>query len=825
MLRNYIKLTFRILRRNYFFTIINIIGLALGFASFYALGEYSIAALRSDQYHDEYENIARLGVDWSWTDNGGKTWGHVEMGYSRASILPQIKAEFPEVVGCTRILHQPVFKNESVNHGNSIVISPVDQQAQPRIFKEDKIAYADSNLFSFFSIPLIYGQPDKVLNEARYAVLSETTAKKYFGQTDPTGKLLQLNDSITLKVSGVYKDLPHYSHLNFELVISDVGLDHLWQSTVVPTASYVKLNHTDFSAFARKLNERKEYWADIVRLYPEVRLTMFVQPLAEIAFSKNFEGDYFTPKSRAFLLTLAFIALSILVMAWVNYVNLSVIRIKSRLKEIATRKVSGAGALDMVKQFITESFVITFLSILLSIVLLEFSRDTVSRYFSIVIPEFRSLGLNSLLVYFLVMLTGTLISGLYPAFISMAHHPRTLFALARQSTRKRIFPSLLTISQIVLAIIFIVLGFTVSLQLNHILNINTGITKDNVVIVEAPTIKLANYFSILHALKGQIGGTANVEGCAISHYDFSGGTNGAGYVNLKRIGGDHVYGMDANLIDEDFVSIYGIQLLAGRSFVKDDLARGILVSRLGAKRVGFDNPQDAIGAKVNIGVQADVWNEVEILGVFEDFQVTSLLDLSRTDADGRGIVLGYAIESVGMPERLSMRVSNNFDETIRTIQTLFERDFPGNAFVWYFLDDKVNQSYAHEKIARNQIILFTVLSLFIVCLGLLGMISNKAIEKTKELGIRKVLGAELHHALQILVSTLFKQFGIGTALGIPVAYYLTHQYLQNFSARINLQWWHFTLPVLILILVLLFTIAYVLWKAAKRNPLEALKDE
>lgn len=191
------------------------------------------------------------------------------------------------------------------------------------------------------------------------------------------------------------------------------------------------------------------------------------------------------------------------------------------------------------------------------------------------------------------------------------------------------------------------------------------------------------------------------------------------------------------------------------------------MSRLGAKRVGFENPQDAIGAKVDMGIQADVWNEQEILGVFEDFQVTSLLDLSRTDAEGRGIVLGYAIESVGMPERLSMRVSNNFDETIRKIQTLFERQFPGNAFVWYFLDDKVNQSYAHEKVARNQIILFTVLSLVIVCLGLLGMISHKAMEKTKELGIRKVLGAELHHALQLLMSTCLNNLELPRRLEYP----------------------------------------------------------
>ena len=203
---------------------------------------------------------------------------------------------------------------------------------------------------------------------------------------------------------------------------------------------------------------------------------------------------------------------------------------------------------------------------------------------------------------------------------------------------------------------------------------------------------------------------------------------------------------------------------------------------------------------------------------------------SEANNQGRGIVLLYrdqlVDESAFIPEKISVRISpQNFEETLSAIQTLFEQQFPGNVFTWYFLDEKMNEVYANEKVARNQIVLFTALALFIACLGLLGMITNKAVEKTKEIGIRKVLGADLYQIAQILLNTTVKQVIIATVIGIPVAYYLSQQYLEKFSERISLQWWHFTLPVVILVVIMFATIASVLWKAARSNPVEALKYE
>jgi len=274
--------------------------------------------------------------------------------------------------------------------------------------------------------------------------------------------------------------------------------------------------------------------------------------------------------------------------------------------------------------------------------------------------------------------------------------------------------------------------------------------------------------------------------------------------------------------------------LGGRNFIKDDQPDVILISRFATTRLGYKLPEEAVGSRISIALQPGNWKEANVVGVFEDFRLASFLNMSQSSTEandqGRGIVLTYEGQAVDgtniVPEKISIRLSpQNFEETIASIENLYEQQFPGNTFTWYFLDEHASQVYGHEKTARNQIVLFTALAIFIACLGLLGMLSNKVVEKTKEIGIRKVMGAQLHQIAQLLLNTTFKQIIIATILGIPVAYYLTQQYLEKYSVRITLQWWHFALPVMILILIMLATVASVLFKAAKSNPVEALKYE
>ena len=562
-------------------------------------------------------------------------------------------------------------------------------------------------------------------------------------------------------------------------------------------------------------------------------MDMYVQALAEIPFSQSFAGDNFYPKSKPFLFTLAFVALSVLVMAWVNYINLSVTRTSRRFKEIATRKVSGAGASDMIGQFVTEAFVTNVLALALAITLIQIVRAPASLLFNIQIAKLSSLSFISLTIFSSILIGGILLSGLYPAIVSMSYQPRVLFNLRIIQTSTRLIPSLLTTSQLAVAIILIMLGFTVSFQLRHILNMDTGINQDQTIIIESPVVKPDHFETLLSSFKKEISMITNVSSVTTSSFLVN-RTGGPDFI-VKRPGSALHFGMDPNSVDEDFIAFYDLKILAGRTFIKDDNQDGVIISRFAARRLGFNSPDEAVGAKINLEVDMSGYlKDAVVIGVFENFRNQSFLNMSESstesNVEGRGAVLVYKSQSFDknffIHDKISVRVSpQNMEETIGLIQTKFAALFPDMVFTWYFLDEKIKEVYGNEKIARNQVVLFTALALIVACLGLLAMISNKVVEKTKEIGIRKVLGAQLHQIAKVLLNATVKQTITATIVGIPIAYYLTQLYLEKYSERISLQWWHFALPILILVVIMFSTIASVLWKAAKTNPVEALKNE
>lgn len=833
MLLNYLKLSFRLLARNPFFTGINVIGLAVAFTSCYVLWQYSASELKSDRHHSDAARIGRIGVQWQWLEQRTKSWEHLIFAFSKTSLLQSVKEDFPEVESTLRILNQNAFNNDLVNHGERIAISADGPIGSTRIFKEENIAYADSNLFNFFSIPLMFGEPENVLTGANFVVLSHSTALKYFGDINPTGELLRLNDTITLKVTGVYEDLPNYTHLNFDLVISNTGLLNKWNNDRGGwngAICYVKLFAGQFEDFEIKLRQKADlYWSEL-RSRPNRKLEMFVQPLTQIPFNAVV-GDSFAVKSRPFLIMLELIAFSILAMAWVNYVNLAIARITRRFKEIATRKVSGAGTFDIVGQFVTESIVTNGLAIAFSFTLIQLVRSPAADLFNIFFTAPGSLDFGSISILLSIVLAGSVVTGLYPAFISLTHRPRDLFNRNSSPRRRSKAPSLLTVAQLTAAMVFIMLTFTVSYQLRYILNIDTGFTKDQIIEIEGPLVKPDNYPTILSALKKEVLNLPDVLSFSASSFPVN-QINGSAF-NAKRIGAVDSFGMDSNGVDEDFLSHYGLKILAGRNFVYDELAHRIIVTRSSANRLGYESPEEAIGSRIHVSVQGlPDWTEVEIIGVIENFRNISFFETanaSQTNNGGRGMVLTYKehlSKKTFTPDVLSVRVSpERFETSMSSIETLFKREFPSMVFSWAFLDDKINRVYAQEKIARNQIILFTTLAVIIACMGLLGMMSNKVAERTKEIGIRKVLGAPLYNIAGVLLNTTVKQVAMATVIGIPVAYYLTQQYLNKYSEKFNLQWWHYAAPILVLMVIIFLTVASVLVKAAKTNPVEALKCE
>ncbi len=539
--------------------------------------------------------------------------------------------------------------------------------------------------------------------------------------------------------------------------------------------------------------------------------------------------DGFYPKSKATLLILQVVSILILLMAWINYINLSISRTSKRVKELATRKVIGALTSDFIKQFLIESFAINSLALALAITLLQIIRTPFLTLFNIHVVEFSALSMESSFLIILIITGGIFITGLYPVFITMGNHPRSLITMNSKPIGKRLLPSILTTVQFMAAISLILWGSIVFLQLHYILHKEIGIDKNAVIIVEGPVIKSIHYVQDVESLKSQILAYPQVKNVAFSNA-MAGDVVGGNFY-IKTFGSDNPYGVDLNGgVSENYVNFYGIKLLAGRNFIKDDRDDVVVISRITSERVGFKNPEEAIGASINARLYRQEWKVVEIVGVIEDYRITSYFRPHEGNplANGRGLCLTYKNKLFPelIPEKIAIKIfTENIDETVSTIESSFENIFPGNVFTWYFLDDHVNRFYGNEKIARNQIILFTILAIGIACMGLLGMIANKVDEKTKEIGIRKVLGARMHQIAQILLDTTVRQFTVATLIGIPVAYYFVQQYLQKFSERVTLHWWHYAIPVGLLLFIMFITIASVLFKAARTNPVDSLRYE
>lgn len=834
MLLHYLKLAIRLLTRNPFFTIISVLGLAIGFTSFFTLWQYSTSELKADQHFTDYDRIGRVGFHWDWTEGGQEQYA--SFSASKASIPPLLMQDFPEVESFVRISEQDGFFQNDLHegHGTRIVIAYEEPDGNKKVFKETKTAYADRNMFEFFGIPLLSGEAKTILKGVNFAALSESTARKYFGDRDPSGEQLLLNDSIALKVMGVFEDMPHNSRINYDIIISNEGLLTKWSEVYWGgTQNFIKLRNTSFEEFQEKLRANVgKYWAHILTTCNDCSIQPFVQPMKEIAFSHGLIGDdAFHRKSRPLLIILGWVAFAVLVMGWINYINITVSRFTLRMKEFGARRANGACTADLVVQFLIETTLVNALALGISFTMLQIIRSPLQIFFDIHIPDLLSIDTDIWIVILVAIIGGIAITGLYPAYVSLRLQPRNLLTARSAPFNKNIIPSFLTTVQFTSAIVLILWAFIVHLQLNYILRKNTGYNRDGIIVIDGPITRQENYKQRLETLTEQLKTIPNVDNVTWSRYIIGESGNKPG--SITRLGTDISSGVECNAVEENFIPLFGLKLIAGRNFVKDDRANVVIISRPSARALGFENPADAIGLTVNLGTgDWGVTKQAEVIGVIEDYRRFSFFNLSTSNtiytAGGLGIFLTYSNNLFPelIPQNIAIRIQmKNIDATVASMESVYTRFFPGNIFEWRFLDDKINQTYTYEKITRNQIVFFTALAIGIACLGLLGMITNKVDQKTREIGIRKALGAQGVDIGTILFNTTMWQFVFSALLGLPLSWYLATQYLQKYSEQIVLQWWHFAIPIVILLGIMFSTVASALMKALRTNPADSLRYE
>lgn len=831
MLLNYLKLAIRLFLRNPFFSIINVAGLSVGFTAFFILWQHSLHEMKSDQFHRRWQDIVRL----NFHVNDGVF--NEKIAVIHPAFTRQIATSLPELSDHTRLGFQNEFNTAFTgDHGKEISLTYINPRNEKAAFKEDKLVYADQNIFDFFTIEILSGDRETFLNEPNCIVLSDKLAHKYFANEPAVGATLLLNDSLPLLVTGVYKSLPANSHLDFEAVLPIKRIEKRIEQIELKSNAwftcYFRLpEHVNRELLTTKIEGLK---VDLLtKPFDQFNWTTTnwkaqLQPLAEIAFEKV-RGDDFIVKSKLLLTVFGAIAVVVLLMAWVNFINMTITASSKRVKELVARLGVGARPGQLIVQFVIEAAVVNFISLSLAITLVQLLKTPSRLLLSFNIPEWKETSAFSLWIIAIFLFSGVLFSGIYPALITLKRTPGSLFGGVKMRSGHTSLSYWMTISQFSMAVVLIIWAFAVYGQMNFILNKNLGFRKDNVVVVDLPYLASSSFANDLRSFLNRIRTLDGIGNYAVST-TVAGDNEPLGIAFKQTESGNVIGAASDGGVDDRFLGFYEIELLAGRNFLPDHPSdkNSIIVSRKVLKKLDVQTPEEAIGRKL-IVLHPEMQNPAEIIGVIEDYNRMPLIaGFQSYWSDDMGVALIYGNHL--LPEKRSKKVSirinsAHFDKTISQINTVYEESFQGNLFNWYLLDQHINRHYQNDKIIRNQILLFTCLTIGIACLGLLGMVSYKAVEKNKEIGIRKILGAQLHQIAGILLNTTIRQISIAMVIGIPIAYYLVQLYKANFVAHIAVQWWHYLLPLVILMLILISSILVVVWKAARTNPVEALRYE
>ncbi|HEY5919946.1 MAG TPA: ABC transporter permease, partial [Chryseolinea sp.] len=566
MLLSYLKLAVRLLLRNPFFTFINVLGLSVGFAVFIILWQYSRHELKSDRFHKDFDRIYRVvtNVDFTWD---GKVWVFM-FGYDTPIHTVRLAEKIPQVQSLTRIYNQDNFNATWIeDHSSQLFLTVKSESGDENHFIEKHVAYADPNMFDFFGIELIRGNVLNVLNDANAVAISQQTAQKYFGLEDPLNKILLLNNSIPLKVTGVFADLPKNTHLEFEIVISmrrlEKSINEFKTSAKGGPVSYFKLQQ-DFpvASLEEVLRDDSRILTNELNKDGNTEIHVSLQPLKEIAFS-NLDGDHFLPKSKAYLSVLNAIALVVLVVAWINYVNLTLSLNIKRNKELAMRKTIGAKPSDFIKQFVMESTIINMLSLFIAITLIQLSKGALTILFQFHIYTFDNNMYGTVWIVLLVFALGILVTGFYPALSTLKTTPRALFARVGLPMQMPLnATNTLLIIQYTCSIVLIIGVFAIQRQLDYVLTRGIGINREGIVVLDLPINQPPNFHSSLKTFCDEISDLSFVADFTVSNNVV--GDREENGVFIKKTSGNIGFVPDCQGgVDERFLSCYGIPIIAG----------------------------------------------------------------------------------------------------------------------------------------------------------------------------------------------------------------------------------------------------------------------
>lgn len=807
MLKNYFLISLRHLLKNKIFSFINIFGLALGMASFMLIISYVRYENSYDRINENIENIFRVESLFYKGDQKTDHWPTSTNGYGLA-----MKNSFPEILDMTRI-----------NWHNSDRIVRYKEVK----FRENHVCFADSNFFQFFEYPVIKGNRETFLKEPNTVIISESAAKKYFGNIDPIGERLQISSFSNMfdcEVTGIFKDIPGNQTMQFDFLMSWLTsakwIRDFWY--MHESYTYVKLRDgTDLGELESRFPDLSENYKTRSTLKDHVWAIDFV-PLVDVHLNavKPYEIEEVKGNRKAvnFLLLISFV---ILIIAWVNYINLSTARALDRAKEVGIRKVSGSNKSQLITQFLLESMLINLLAAVVSLILIYFSVLGLSS----ILGSSYAFEISSdpfyLLVFVAIIFIGTFLSGIYPAFVLSGFKPSIIlkgkFVASKGGT---ILRQSLVIIQFAITIILIGSALIVGRQISYMKSQNLGININRTLVIEAPTIS-ENYQSKMLSFKNEVKDLAEVE--AVTRSGSVPGKEVAMFLANRReyspVEDERLYEM--LMVDFDYIETYGLELVAGRSFDKirstDSIA--LILNQSAVAQFGYESDEKALNERVILEVTQNKRNP--IIGVIKDYHQQSLQKkftpiILFMDPDYSWIPITYFSVKIN---------SNDLQKTISGINQKWNTFFPESSFDYFFLDDFFNQQYQADRQYGRTFTLFSLLAILIACMGLFGLTMFTTSNRIKEIGVRKVMGASVSSIVLLLNFESIKLILIASLVGIPLSWYLIRKWLDGYAFKIELSWWMFIIPVFIVMVLSLITISYLTIKAATANPVKSLRYE
>ena len=796
MIRNYLKIAYRSLNRHKFFSLVNICGLAIGIAAFGIIALYVTDELSYDRYNVKADRIFRVVQHGRW----GK--GSFDLAITSAPYGPALKADYPEVEDAVRIDPEGGGK---ISYKEKQIMAP-------------DVAFADNSLFNLFSFHFLEGDPRSALSQPHSIVLTETLAQKLFDDpSSAVGKTILFDKKNPVTVTGVMEDVPSNSHFAFSAFRS-FNSDYTDRWANADLFTYVLLRRPD---------EYKKIEASSPAFYDKylktelagIQFRMELQPLTSIHLHSHLQFEMGNNGSMTYIYVFTIVALLILSLAVVNYVNLTTARSIVRIREIGIRKVIGSGRLSLVLQFFSESMLVTLLASLIGIVLVQLTLPFFNELSGKSLDIWQLGFVRSILLFAGIALISGFFSGLYPAlFLSgFAAIPALKGQLGNQSTTL-LFRKTLVTFQFVITVMMIIGSCVIYQQLHYVMNKDLGFNKSHLLSfhIHSKTARKA-----VEALKTELLQSPLIESAAaagnpignndIGETDFNLGPDGNTAPDTKIV--------EQLIIDEDFIPAMQIKLLQGRNFEKgtlDSVQNAIIVNQTLVNELGWKDP---VGMRVRTGIDKGVLQWSTIVGVIRDFNTYSL---QHKVAPVKLILAPTANDKDNLYVRLS---GKNIPAALGYLKTIYRKFDPDNPLDYQFLDRNFAQQYQTEKKQGSFLLIFTVLSICIACLGLFGLVTFTAQQRVKEIGIRKVLGASAASIVTLLSREILYQVILATALAAPLAGLAMNKWLQGFAYRIAIPWWVFVGAGLVVLLITFLTISIRSVQAAFANPALSLRSE